>query len=356
MNTIAGYIPSLTLTRHFSKAVLTRIVAVTLMLGGLAMALDLVESAATVLKRDDGGLLRYLGLRLPLILATVAPVALILGPVLAFLSLSGRNEFTILRAAGATTYRLLLILAPLALLIGIGLFALNDRVVPKLEGRLLTWLDERPAGTMGDFWARTTGGVFHADASDPSGAILTGVDIYSTDPSGKLTTRIKADEVRWEDGVWRFGAATRLEPGLGRSVTIDGEIWDIPLRPANVRALASPGRTVAGNAAERILKGDWAGNRTSEFYQVRVYRGYASVFVPFLMILLAAPAAFGTRRAGGLGKRAALGVSLGFAFLLFDGMLTALGETGNLPPLLAAFGATAMFGAIGTYVLISLEE
>ncbi len=356
MNAVLALLPQPTLMMHFSKAVLTRILAVTLMLGGLAMALDLVESAAIVLQREDGGLLRYLGLRLPLILATVLPVALVLGPVLAFLSLSGRNEFTILRASGATTYRLLLILAPLALLIGAGLFALNDRVVPKLEGELLTWLDDRPKGTMGDFWARTTTGVFHADASDPSGQILSGVDIYATDRQGRLTSRITATHILWADGVWRFENATRLAPGGGRSVSIDGEVWDSPLRPANVRALASPGRTVAGNAAERILKGDWAGNRTAQFYQVRIYRGYASILLPFLMILLAAPAAFGTRRAGGLGKRAALGVALGFAFLLFDGMLTALGETGNLPPVLSAFGATAMFAAIGAYNLIVLEE
>ncbi|MEM7544846.1 MAG: LptF/LptG family permease [Pseudomonadota bacterium] len=356
MSIRAALLPPVTLGRHLNKIVLIRILAVALALGGLATALDLVESASEVLKREDGGILRYLGLRVPLILSAVLPVALILGPVLAFLSLSGRSEFTILRASGATTYRLLFMLTPVALVIGLGLFALNDRIAPKLEGRLLTWLDNRPVGTMGDFWARTSNGVIHAAASSPSGELITDVEVYVTDNLGRLTTRITARAARWLDGQWVFDEAMRLEPGEGRSVSIEGQVWDTPLRPANVRALASPGRTVGGNVAERVLKGDWAGNRTADFYQVRVYRGYAAVLVPFLMILLAAPAAFGTRRGGGLGKRAALGVALGFAFLLFDGMLTALGETGNLPPFLAAFGATAMFAAIGAYILISLEE
>lgn len=346
----------MTLALHLSRAVLIRVLWAVFALGGLAIALDLIESAADVLQRDDGGLLRYLGLRAPLILTAVTPVALILGPVLAFFSLSGRNEFTILRASGATTYRMLGLLAPLAILLGLGFFVMTDRVAPTLEGRLLTWLDPEPVGAAGAFWARTTKGVVHANASSPRGELIVGVDIYSVDPSGRLTARINAKSARFDDGDWRFDEATRLIPGEAKSVRIDGELWETPLRPANVRALATPSRTVAGDVAGRILSGVWAGNRTTEFYQVRVYRGYAAFLAPFVMFILAAPAAFGTRRGGGLGKRAVLAVTLGFGYLLFDGMLTALGETGNLPPALAAFGAAAIFASLGVWVLITLEE
>lgn len=346
----------LTLGLYLSRAVLLRIAMVALMLGGLAIALDLVESASTVLARDDGGLGRYLALRAPLIFAIVLPVAFIIGPVLAFLSLSGRSAFTILRSSGATTYMLLALLIPLAAVLGAGQFWLTDRLAPKLEGRLLTWLDDRPANQMGDFWARTPTSVFHAESSTPSGERLTGVEIYETNRAGLMLSRVSADEARWDGDRWRFGAATRLIPGEGRSVAIDGAVWETALRPANVRALATPARSVAGDNAARMLTGAWAGNRTEEFYKVRVYRGAAAFMTPFLMILLAAPAAFGNRRAGGMGRRAAGAVALGFGFLLFDGMLTALGETGNLPPELAAFGATAIFAALGLWALISLEE
>ena len=105
-----------------------------------------------------------------------------------------------------------------------------------------------------------------------------------------------------------------------------------------------------------MLKGDWAGNRSETFYQVRLYRGYAAFAIPLLMILLAAPAAFGMRRSGGFGKGAVWSVVLGFGFLLTDGMLASLGETGNMPPLLAAFGALILFSAVGGWMLVTLEE
>lgn len=341
---------------HLSRMVLSRTLAVALALGGLAVALDLVESAAIVLQREDGGILRYLGLRTPLILAVVAPIALILGAVLAFLSLAGSSAFTILRASGATTYRLLLMLAPLAALLGLGLFLLNDRAAPALEGRLLTWLEDEPELESGAFWARTTTSVVRAEASSRAGDRLFGVAVYEIDRQGRLTARTSADAAWFDGTVWRFERGARLIPGGGPSASVDGEVWATPIRPANVRALATPARTVGGDTAGRMLTGVWAGNRTSDFYQVRVYRGYAAALVPALMFLLAAPAAFGTRRGGGLGKRAALAVGLGFGFLVLDGMLAALGETGNLPPVLAAFGATAMFAAIGAYALVTLEE
>lgn len=346
----------MTLALHLGGAVLVRILGALLALGGLAAALDLVESAADVLARDDGGLGRYLALRAPVILTAVTPVALIVGPVLAFLSLAGRSEFVVLRAAGATTYRMLLSLAPVALALGLGFYVLTDRVSPTLEGRLSAWLDPAPAESAGAFWARTRQGVIHAAASSPEGDRLGGVEIYGTDAEGRLLARITAGAAHFENGAWRLEDATRLTPGEASSIRIDGELWETTLRPANVRALAAPTRSVAGNVAERILSGGWVGNRTAEFYRTRIYRGYAAFLAPFVMILLAAPAAFGTRRGGGLGRRGALAVALGFGFLLLDGMLTALGETGNLPPALAAFGASAMFGALGLWILITLEE
>ena len=344
------------LARHLSRIVFMRILAVALVLGGLALALDLVESAALVLDARDGGMLRYIGLRAPLILAVVLPVALIVGPVLAFLSLSGRNEFTIFRAAGATTYRILAALIPLAVVLGGAMYILTDRVAPRMEAALINWLDEKQVGSAGSFWARTATGVIRAAASSPSGDVLGNVDIYETNRDGRMTARTDDRVARYAGGAWTLEDATRLIPGDAKSTDISGEAWETPLSPANVRALATPGRSIAGDIATKMLKGDWAGNRSETFYQVRLYRGYAAFAIPLLMILLAAPAAFGMRRSGGFGKGAVWSVVLGFGFLLTDGMLASLGETGNMPPVLAAFGALVLFAAIGGWMLVTLEE
>lgn len=345
----------MTLLWHLSKAVLIRIFAVLVGLGGLAMALDLVEMASTVLAAGEGGIARYLMLRAPLILLAVAPVALVVGPVLTFLTLSARSEFTIYRAAGMTTYRMLIMLVPLGAAIGIGLYHMQDSVAPKLENELLGWLETQEAHTAGGFWAHTATGVVQVDASTPRGRMLVDVDIYQTDERGLMTARIAAKVARYREGEWVLNGATRLVPGAAAE-DISGAVWKTSLTPANVRALAAPSRTVAGKVAGRVLDGEWAGNRTEDYYLMRVLRGYAAALTPLLMFLIAAPAAFGMRRSPGFGRGAIWAVALGFGFLLIDGMLASLGETGAVPPYLAAFGATAFFAAIGMWRLVALEE
>ncbi|MEM7268038.1 MAG: LptF/LptG family permease [Pseudomonadota bacterium] len=344
------------LALHLSRAVLFRILAVAAALGGLAMALDLVEAASDVLASDEGGLLRYLALRAPLILLAVLPISILIGPVLAFLTLSGRSEFTILRAAGVTTYRMLVSLIPLALILGAALWVLSDRVAPRMEAILINWLADKPASGSGAFWARTTNGVIRAQASSPSGDILLDVDIFQTDRAGRMTARLDADIARFGEEGWRLENAVQLIPGQSESVALGSIGWNTPMTPANVRALATPGRSIAGDVAGRVLEGNWAGNRAETFYRVRIFRGYAAWLIPFVMILLAAPAAYGLRRGGGFAKGAIWAVVGGFGFLLADGMLTSLGESGNMPPILAAFGATILFAAIGGWALVTLEE
>lgn len=344
------------LTLHISRAVFYRILAVAAALTGLALALDLVESATDVMARGEGGLWRYVALRTPLIVTAVLPVALIAGPVLAFLSMAGRNEFIIMRAAGATSYRILVSLIPLAALLGLGYHLLADRVAPRMEAALTDWLDETPPQSAGAFWARTRGGVVRVGASAPSGQALFDVDIYETDPAGRMTARIDAETARYEPGGWRLSGAKRLIPGEARSADVDGMLWEAALTPDNIRALASPGRSLAGGVASKMLRGEFAGNRSDAFYEVRVYRGYAVLLIPAVMILLAAPATFGARRAGRLGARAAYATVAGFGFLLADGMLTSLGESGKMIPAIAAFGGAALFAAIGGWTLVTLEE
>jgi lipopolysaccharide export system permease protein len=48
-------------------------------------------------------------------------------------------------------------------------------------------------------------------------------------------------------------------------------------------------------------------------------------------------------------------LALGLAFLVVDGMATALGESGSASALLAAWAAPAMFGALGLAALVYLE-
>jgi lipopolysaccharide export system permease protein len=75
---------------------------------------------------------------------------------------------------------------------------------------------------------------------------------------------------------------------------------------------------------------------------------------PIIMLLLALPTALGHARS----NRTApiiFGLGCGLLYLVTDGLLTAMGSTGILPPLAAAWGAPVVFAA-GAVTLLLYSE
>ena len=63
----------------------------------------------------------------------------------------------------------------------------------------------------------------------------------------------------------------------------------------------------------------------------------------------------GTRNDSGF-RLAAYSLVLGFCYIVVDGMFGSLGETGIMPPSIAAITPTLMFIIIGVWGLVILDE
>ena len=75
-----------------------------------------------------------------------------------------------------------------------------------------------------------------------------------------------------------------------------------------------------------------------------------------LMPLLAAVAAFAHHRQGSAVMVVVYGISLGFVFIVADNMLLAMGQFGALPTVIAAWLPLALFGTIGLWIVVNLEN
>jgi lipopolysaccharide export system permease protein len=73
------------------------------------------------------------------------------------------------------------------------------------------------------------------------------------------------------------------------------------------------------------------------------------------MLLLSAPAALASLRSDQGVRLMLFGIGSGMLFLVADGLLTALGETNALPPVLAAWSAPVAFSALAVTVLLYAE-
>jgi lipopolysaccharide export system permease protein len=348
----------MTVGLYLSRHVAVRILAVLLCLTALALGIDMLENSTGIIERHGAGRVgEYALLRFPLIVLTVLPIGILIGAVLAFLTLAARSEMVVMRAAGINTLRVLLLLVPLALACGAAQSLLSSWVGPAVERSLAERFPEVTKATDLDreLWLRDWSAVIRIGRTEEGAARLHDVSIFELGEIGDLAYRIDAGSARYTGDGWRLIDVTRegVEP---LPETLPELSWSSRLTPAGILGVARHSDLVDASEVRDILAGTVPGGRGTPFYAVKLWRGYAVFLMPLVMFLFAAMASFGLSRSGGGVRHVALGMAGGTAFILIDGVFGSLGEVGAIGPAPAAFVAPVMFLMIGLWSVVVIEE
>ncbi len=348
----------MTIGLYLSRLVGARIVAVLAGFLVLGLTFDIAERSNRIV--DDhglGGLAEYAMLRAPVILLTIMPLGILTGGILAFLTLAARSEMVVVRASGLNTLRAVGLLVPLALAFGVVQNQLATRVGPAAEQALVErfpGLFESPA-IEEEVWLRHWEAVVRIGGATADGTSLRDVSIFETAPSGALVRRMDAERARYTGDAWRLMDVTVQRAGQGPE-TLTDMIWHTRLTPAGILGAARRPELVAAEDVRRILAGEKPAARGTPYYLVQLWRSYAALAVPTVMMLFAALGSFGLARSGGGARYITLGVALGAGFVLVDGVFTSLGQVGAMRAALAAFVAPAVFLVAGIWTIIVIEE
>ncbi len=348
----------MTLALYLSRQVATRILAVLAGLLALGLSLDLLENSTKIIDHHAmAGLGEYALLRAPLILITILPLGVLIGAALGFLSLAVRNEMVVLRAAGYNTLRALLMLVPLGVICGVAQNQLVSRIGPAAEQALAARFPDlfKSAAIEKEVWLRDWQAVIRIGRAEADGATLADISIFQTGARGELTQRIDAETARYAQDGWRLEQVTLQRPDETVQQVQDMP-WTTRLTPAGILGAARQSDLVDASEVRKILSGALPGGRSKPFYSVQLWRGYAALIVPLVMILFGAMASFGLSRNGGGIGCVALGLSGGAAFILVDGVFSSLGEVGAMNAAVAAFLAPALFFVIGLWSIVVIEE
>jgi lipopolysaccharide export system permease protein len=359
------------LFRYLSTMFLKRTLATLLVLVGLLQLVDLFDATSDVLERGlgVGGLVRYELLRLPGMVQQIIPVSVLIGALTCFTGLARNSEMAALRATGFTIYRIVMMLLPAVGLIAAIHFLLADQIAPRSEQAFSVWWgahtpvrtakDEPKAGAKKPktVWFRTGPYLVYAEGAAADGRTLDGVRIYHRDSSGRLDQRIVAKTAaQGSDGRWRLSGVEQLAvaPTSLSSRAEPQQLWDTDLAPADVVSVFSPEDRISSARAFRAISGDRPADKSPAFYATRIQRAFAEPMGALVMLLLAAPAALAQQRNN---QTALLLFSLGagLLFMMVDGVLTALGQTNVLPPLLGAWAGPFLFAALAGAAMVHLE-
>ncbi len=356
---------SLYMSRHYlqSVALVFLLVIVTIL---IADTIELLRRASGPNKTATlETVLQMASLHIPFMAQKALPFVVLVGGIVTFARLQRSRELVVARAAGVSVWQFILpVLVISALLGGLFMTVINPLAsattsrYEQLDATHLRGNSSLLALSQSGIWLRQGDAeeqsVVHAERIDQETLTLHNAIVFLYAQEDQFVGRIDAAEARLEDGYWNLKDALFTAPG----------------EPARHRANA---RMPTNLTLERI-QNSFSPPETLSFWALPSFidvledSGFSStkhrlhwhslLAVPLLlcaMVLIAATFSLRfTRR--GTWVLVVAGLLIGFLFYFVSDLVLALGLSGKLPPVLAAWTPAAIFTLLGVAGLFHLED
>jgi lipopolysaccharide export system permease protein len=348
------------LTRYLNRMFLVRLLVVLFGIIGFAAVVDLLDVAEDLVKAPEGTWLaglRYFGLRLPIMLSEMTPIAALIAGLLTVADLLRHRELVVIWSSGVRPLTILKMLLPVGLALIAGKFAIDDLAVPRSTTALRLWgigdYRHTPEGQAGDYyWLRSRNDVIRLSANAVAAGQVRTITVFRRDDTGILTERIDADRADPVPGGWRLEDVTRSVVGTRTVESLPALDWDGTIDLARVQLLARSPRELSLAELHDVATAGGYGLRPREPYLTWLHQRLAGSLVPTFLMLLAFALVRRFSRTASIAPVFMAAVSIGFSLLIISGVASALGEVGVIPPPLAAWAPPLALGALVLFLAV----
>ena len=364
----------MTLSLYIARRFLGSVGRVFLAFLAILLLIDMIEE----LRRfSDAGIgLAVAGhlalLSVPDTMYRILPLIIVMGAIANFLGLARSSELVVVRAAGRSGLRFLV--TPLVVSVALGLLAVA-LFNPLVAATSKAYDDMRSELTKGGrsvlsvadtgLWLRQGSGegqtVIQAARSNLDGTELFGVTFLGFDQEGQPTRRIEAETAKLVAGAWQLTGT---------------KTWDLAAPNPEQSAIRAEGPVALASdlTPERIRDsfgtpsaiGFWdlpgyIGDLERAGFSAQAYRLWyqMELALPMLMaamVLVAAGFTMRHVRFGGTGKMVLYALLAGFGFFFLRNFAQALGDSGQIPILLAAWSPPVAAVMLSLGLLLHLED
>jgi lipopolysaccharide export system permease protein len=294
------------------------------------------------------------------------PYAALLSTLLTLGTLSRYSEITAFKSGGISLYRITLPIIFIVLMISFFSFLGNDYLVPFTNQKTRYLLDvkvrkEPPTSFFRNFkiWYRSDRRIFNIQLLDQKKKALEGFTLYEFDDQFRCVQRIDAKEVRWVDGKWRFYEGTMREFDESGSIQMTSfEEMDFPMNEDWESFQKSGWGSDEMSYAElrTYIREIQASGYDATRYLVALYSKLSYPLLNVIMVLIGIPFALKTGRSGGVALSIGVSVMIGSIYVILFIVFISFGKSGILPPILACWIPTLLFGLAGIFTLMSIRQ
>jgi lipopolysaccharide export system permease protein len=363
----------MTLSRYIARRFLMSFGLVFAVFFGVMFTIQMVEE---VRRQSDGvvasQLLTLAALAVPSSLFRILPLIAILAAIALFLGLARSSELVVVRAAGRSAMRMLTAPVVVAILLGAVAVAVFDPLVAATTKRYEQLaeryrLGERAVLSVGreGVWLRQGGRdgqtVIHALRANADGTALTGVTFLTFDAASNPVARIEAASADLGDGEWvlRTAKAWSLSPGANpeqgartaERMTVPSDLTRTKIRDS----FGQPSSIPIWELPAFIRSLERAGF-SSRKHEVWLHTELALPLLLAAMVLVAAGFTMRHARAGGTGPLVLLAMVSGFGVFVLRNLAQVLGENGQIPVILAAWGPPVAAMMFALSLILHLED
>jgi lipopolysaccharide export system permease protein len=294
------------------------------------------------------------------------PYSVLLSTLLTLGALSRHSEITAMKAGGVSLYRITFPLLIIALFISLFSFLGNEYLVPLTNQKAQHVLSvkvrkEQQTSFFKNYkiWHHGERGIFNIRMLDAEEKVLKGFTFYQFDDRFRCTQRVDAREARWIDGKWKLHQGAVREFGEGGSIrTILFKEMEFYLSESweSFQSIERKSREMSYTELRNYIRKIEASGYDSTRYLVDIYSKLSYPLLNLIMVLIGIPFALKTGRAGGAALSIGISVMIGFAYGVTFYIFLSFGKSGVLPPFLAAWTPTLLFGLAGIFTLTSIRQ
>ncbi len=358
---------------YFARRYATTFLFVAGIFVGIIVLIDLVDEV----RRYEGegipfaNLVGLTLLSVPGTIYTILPLLTIISTLTLFVALARTSELVVTRAAGRSAFRSLA--GPIVTTALIGLLAvaaLNPIVAA--TSRQYDLLASSVSGTPGaalsvgkeGIWLRQASGgeqtVIRADRVDPEGTELTGVTFHVFDGPGAPVSRIEAARATLTAGAWRLSSA-KVWRFDGANPEASAETRDTLAFPTDLTAsrilegFGDPAEVPVWSLPsyiEALQAAGFSARRHVVFFQMQL----ALPVLLVAMLLIGATFTMRHSRVSRTGLMVILSMTMGFALFFIRNFAQILGQEGQIPVLLAAWGPPVAAVLLPVGLLLHWED
>lgn len=362
---------SLYIVRQFLFAIAIAFMAML----GILMLGDLVELIRLGSDGNGSGLpisilLEMLIFKTPYSGERLLPFAVLVGSMMALSKLTRSHELVIARASGVSVWQFLTPALLLALAIGVFFISVLNPVAAamlmrfeQLEAKHINNKTSMLAISSSGLWIRqlesNSGEVkehmFHALRVSNRGTTLSDVIVFSFGDNNRFISRMDAPNATLESNHWQLNDVTLTRPGAMPEHQ-DKVVLNTDLTITQIQDSFAPPMTLSFWQLPSFISTLEKAGFSALHHRMYWHSTLASPLLLCAMILIAAVFSLRLPRRGGITLLIVAGMATGFMLHFLTNLISAFGQSGEIPVALAAWAPALIALMLGTGLLLHLED